>query len=939
METIRCPICGSSNPGTLERCKACNQILRQSTTELDGRAERISSGQTPTEKKTSELEAALPAWLRHARQRDEEEEQTASASDPEEIQAQDQKPEEVPIPPDFSEEVEEESNAVSDPLDWLAGLDSEEDEEEAADWLVNLQGDLASEEEIKEEPHADRPAADEPITANIPPASTDEEEASVQTGELPGWISDLQGGETEDSSSLPDLLVQEEAAPVSDTDEGGLPDWLSRLSEEAETPAASIETSPAQPVSVSTTDAEPLAAEASDALPDWMADLQPIGETTEAPPSSVESKPEVKPTEADDALPDWMADLQPVGEETPAEEAAESAIASDELPDWLSDEEKPPAVESVPEESQPAEVAEDLPDWMTNLQAAEEDPTLAAEATEDDDLPDWLNTIPAEDFSGQGSDKTVDLPPQENIEEELASPQALETLSTELTRDADEDPTLAAAEAEVPDWLSRMEKPATGPLSEITPAATETETPDWIASLPAEDETEKENSAEVETSASSPAFVADGSFVDGDASDDSDEIFGIEMPDWLSSLAPSDAEKVEKEPDAAQAGAPEDLSGAELPSWVQAMRPVASVVSDSSKSKDGEEHVVASTGPLAGLSGILPVGPGMGTKNKPRAHAIKLRVTDSQQSSAAILENLLASESESSFSQKADKTTSLPLLRWGIALLLFLAIGYSLFTQTKMAPSPNIAVPEVGAAIQEINQLPEAGSALLIFDYEAALSAEMQVAAAPLIDHLMLRGEKIAVLSTSPTGPALAERFLQETQSSHAYQQGIDYVNLGYLPGGASGMLSFISSPQNAIAAQLNGASVWDLAPLANITNLTDFSVVIVLTDDVERGRSWIEQASATLNASATPFLMAISAQAEPIIYPYFASGQVDGLVSGLSGGATYERLQGQSGVGRKYWDAYSIGLLLAEILIVVGATINLLASLRARQKTDEDEG
>ena len=84
---------------------------------------------------------------------------------------------------------------------------------------------------------------------------------------------------------------------------------------------------------------------------------------------------------------------------------------------------------------------------------------------------------------------------------------------------------------------------------------------------------------------------------------------------------------------------------------------------------------------------------------------------------------------------------------------------------------------------------------------------------------------------------------------------------------------------------------------------------------------------------------MAISAQAEPILYPYYESGQVDGLVSGLSGGATYERLQGQSGLGRKYWDSYSVGLLLAEILIAVGAMVNLLAALKVRQARNKDEG
>jgi hypothetical protein len=201
-----------------------------------------------------------------------------------------------------------------------------------------------------------------------------------------------------------------------------------------------------------------------------------------------------------------------------------------------------------------------------------------------------------------------------------------------------------------------------------------------------------------------------------------------------------------------------------------------------------------------------------------------------------------------------------------------------------------------------------------------------------------LRGQKLAVLASSPNGPALAERFLTETQSQHTYERGVEYVNLGYLPGGAAGMLSFINAPRQAVNGYLDELSYWQTPPLAEIQQFTDFSAVLILTDDVERGRAWIEQGSAQLNAANVPLLMAVSAQAEPIIYPYYASAQVDGLVSGLYGGATYDRLLGQEGLGRTYWEAYSFGLLAAEILIVVGAVLNFLTGMRARQKLEAEE-
>jgi hypothetical protein len=59
------------------------------------------------------------------------------------------------------------------------------------------------------------------------------------------------------------------------------------------------------------------------------------------------------------------------------------------------------------------------------------------------------------------------------------------------------------------------------------------------------------------------------------------------------------------------------------------------------------------------------------------------------------------------------------------------------------------------------------------------------------------------------------------------------------------------------------------------------------------------------------------------MIQPYYASKQITGLVNGLYGGALFEQNNsGRPGTARKYWDAYSIGLLLAMALILGGKII-----------------
>ena len=158
------------------------------------------------------------------------------------------------------------------------------------------------------------------------------------------------------------------------------------------------------------------------------------------------------------------------------------------------------------------------------------------------------------------------------------------------------------------------------------------------------------------------------------------------------------------------------------------------------------------------------------------------------------------------------------------------------------------------------------------------------------MDQLLSKGTPLALISTSPTGPALAEHFLQTTSlvDVHQYQSGQQYVNLGYLAGGSSGMLYLTGSLTAAMPVDVNGKPAWNSGPLQGIQGLSNFAAVIILTDNADTGRNWIEQVGPHLGK--TPMLMVISTQAEPMIRPYFDSGQIKGLVSGLPDAKIYEQ-------------------------------------------------
>ena len=249
-----------------------------------------------------------------------------------------------------------------------------------------------------------------------------------------------------------------------------------------------------------------------------------------------------------------------------------------------------------------------------------------------------------------------------------------------------------------------------------------------------------------------------------------------------------------------------------------------------------------------------------------------------------------------------------------------LLVTLVLFGRTQLTPLPIFLNPETSLALQAVNTVPQDAPVLLVFDYEPALAGELEAAAASLLDYLTVaRNPNYSVLSTSPTGAALAERFLP--RSGLIARERV--INLGYLPGESTGILSFAMNPHAA-------------KPLAkNVNAYSDYALVILLTDRAESARAWVEQTSPYDNGR--PLVVISSAQAAPMIQPYLISGQVNGLVSGLHGGAELEDELSLPGSARVYWDAYNFAMIAVAAMIFIGAIWNFALGRRARRQEQAD--
>ncbi len=411
-----------------------------------------------------------------------------------------------------------------------------------------------------------------------------------------------------------------------------------------------------------------------------------------------------------------------------------------------------------------------------------------------------------------------------------------------------------------------------------------------------------------------------------------------DFPDWLQELGEFGTEKV-KEPEQpshipAFTEGTEDITPGELPGWLKAIRP-SEIAAEGAGSEEREPFSEVpekeeGIGPLAGLSGVLPAEPEAIQAIKPPVYTARLELTDSQSQHVEALRKILEEEGQSKEDHHRQTTLPARLLNTIMSVALLLAVLVPVVSQNITIPEPEPdSLPESAEVFNQIDVLPAEAPVLVAFDLQPALYGETKAVVSALLTHLLDKSARLVFISTQPTGPALAERILQEEEDAQPAIATGDYTNLGYLSGGTAALRSFLSDPRSAtFSVTALGLNPWVNPALESVQHISDFAMVIVVSGNAEDVRMWIEQGAAELNNG---FFAVTSAQAAPLLKPYFETQPriLKGLVSGLQGAMLYEGLRGQGGDGHNLWDAYSFGLGAITLIILLGGLYGRVIHMR----------
>jgi len=224
--------------------------------------------------------------------------------------------------------------------------------------------------------------------------------------------------------------------------------------------------------------------------------------------------------------------------------------------------------------------------------------------------------------------------------------------------------------------------------------------------------------------------------------------------------------------------------------------------------------------------------------------------------------------------------------------LLLAAILLALWTSNAAPDSRPHSWPGVTAAYSAIDSLPPNAVVLVNWAYDPAHASEMDLAALPVVEHLLEKGARLLVISQLPGGPASARRLLAVARSGASQaalnrQLGEGLIEGGYLPGGVGSLSLLGQAPAQGLPVDIQGRSVRNRAAITALDNASP-ALLLVVAARSEEVQRWIEQIQ-PLNRA--PLIAVTSAAVDPAIRPYVDSGQIVGLVSGYAGAIEYRDL------------------------------------------------
>ncbi|UCC44951.1 MAG: radical SAM protein [Candidatus Zixiibacteriota bacterium] len=268
--------------------------------------------------------------------------------------------------------------------------------------------------------------------------------------------------------------------------------------------------------------------------------------------------------------------------------------------------------------------------------------------------------------------------------------------------------------------------------------------------------------------------------------------------------------------------------------------------------------------------------------------------------------------------------------------VVFLYVGIAVAMPLFMKLSQEMPVsPAVQGVYDEVMKLEPGSKVLIACDYDPPTAPELQPMAETFIRICFQRELKIIIMGIWPQGPQQAnlalEKILAEPEiAAKNLQYGIDYVNLGFQAGNEFVIQRMGGSFKSMFRTDYGGVPYDDIPLVRNVKNFSNIDYCFNLSSGFPGTVEWVQIAVDRYGVNLGAGNTAVQA---PTVYPYLSSGQLTGLLGGMSGAAEFERAADARGKGTKYMLSQSVSHLVVIAFVIIGNVAFIMSGRKSALK------
>ena len=261
--------------------------------------------------------------------------------------------------------------------------------------------------------------------------------------------------------------------------------------------------------------------------------------------------------------------------------------------------------------------------------------------------------------------------------------------------------------------------------------------------------------------------------------------------------------------------------------------------------------------------------------------------------------------------------------------IIFIIVGLSVLIpllKPEWIDLPIRPTPESQIVFDEINKLNAGDKMLLSFEYSPSTKPEIHPMAIAILKHLYAKNIQVYGFALWPDGNFMSTEAFSEVSDDYDKKYGVDYVNLGYKPGGEAVIKGIASDIRTLYPADLQGTSINDIPMMKDVINIEGFDFVFSLSAGYPGSKEWVQYACDPKNIPLSTGCTSIQVTD---IMPYVENDQIRGILAGMPGAAEYESLveaelqkmeiAGKPGEASGMMAAQSIAHVVIVLFIIFG--------------------